>query len=153
MARPAKAIAAQSGGTAMTNEEKALRSSTEKRIRGSADKLSPPKGMSKARKATFEFVISELSGTDMLGNLDVFVLEKLCIAVDMLNQIDEMIDDNNDFIMNSAIRQSREMYSRDFFRCCNELCMSPQSRAKFSISASTPEKKTVRDVLGDCDEV
>ena len=27
---------------------------------------------------------------------------------------------------------SKEKYTKDFFRCCNELCLSPQSRAKLA---------------------
>lgn len=43
------------------------------------------------------------------------------------------------------------MYSKDFFRCCNELSLSPQARAKLSISAPPPKKKTLMDILNEED--
>lgn len=153
MARPAKSVAAQAKTTSMTKEEKEHREKIENLLKGKADKLKPPRGMSKKRKDIFDFVLSELAETNMLGNLDIFVLEKLCISVDMLKDIDAMIDENNDYIMNAGIRNAREMYSRDFFRCCNELCMSPQSRAKFSISSDkSDEPKSIREMLMEDDE-
>ena len=30
------------------------------------------------------------------------------------------------------IMSTKEKYTKDFFRCCNELCLSPQSRAKIA---------------------
>ena len=44
------------------------------------------------------------------------------------------------------------MYSKDFFRCCNELSLSPQARAKISISTPPEKKKTIMDILGDDNE-
>ena len=41
------------------------------------------------------------------------------------------------------------MYSKDFFRSCNELSLSPQARAKLSIATPPPQKKTLMDVLGE----
>ena len=44
------------------------------------------------------------------------------------------------------------MYSKDFFRCCNELCLSPQARAKISIVGAKDagkDKKSIMDILGD----
>ena len=47
------------------------------------------------------------------------------------------------------------MYSKDFFRCCNELCLSPQARAKISIVGAKDagkDKKSIMDILGDDEE-
>ena len=54
-------------------------------------------------------------------------------------------------MLNNSYKSVRDMYSKDFFRCCNELCLSPQSRAKLSIADlnKAPEKKTLKDILGD----
>ena len=49
------------------------------------------------------------------------------------------------------LKSARDMYSKDFFRCCNELSLSPQARAKLSISAPPPKKKTLMDILSEED--
>ena len=51
-----------------------------------------------------------------------------------------------------ALKSARDMYSKDFFRCCNELSLSPQARAKISISTPPEKKKTIMDILGDDNE-
>ena len=148
MARPAKSLTAQSNKTGMTKAERDHRDSVEKSLKGKADKLKAPLTFSKERKALFDFVIEELTDSGLLGNLDIFVLEKLCISVDMLRSIDEMIDANNDHLMNSQLKTARSMYSTDFFKCCQELCLSPQSRAKLSVTSLSKEKpKTLDDIL------
>ena len=41
----------------------------------------------------------------------------------------------------------KSTYIKEFFRICNELCLSPQSRAKMSISASKMAEEKGDDLL------
>ena len=55
------------------------------------------------------------------------------------------------FYQDNDLRKSKDMFMKQFFRCCNELCLSPQARAKISINAipKKEDKKTLADILGD----
>ena len=35
---------------------------------------------------------------------------------------------------------AKDKYTKDFFRCCNELCLSPQSRAKIALANANAAK-------------
>lgn len=154
MARPAKSIAMQSDTTRISKEEASIRKEAEEALRGGCESLKPPKRFSKRRKKIFRDVVSELNERGILGNLDQYVLEKFVTSVDMLEQIDERIDSDIESLDNSRLRSAREMYSRDFFKCCSELCLSPSSRAKAAVQRAEGKKKptSVFDALGDAFE-
>ncbi len=151
MARPAKAISMQSDSTCITKAEIAARKAEEDAMRGGSDKLVPPERYSERRKEVFNDVIAELEDRALLGNLDYYVLCKFATSVEMLERIDELIDGNMEEIENAKMRNAREMYSRDFFKCCSELCLSPSSRAKAAIHRAEARGKpaTVFDMLDD----
>ena len=83
----------------------------------------------------------------------MFVLNRTAITIERLENLDKQANKDAELMFTTAFKSSRDMYSKDFFRCCNELCLSPQSRAKLSISAvKQPEKKTLKDILAEDDE-
>ena len=51
---------------------------------------------------------------------------------------------------------SKDKYTKDFFRCCNELSLSPQARAKIgSLALQAKEKEEdplIKALKGDDDE-
>ena len=101
----------------------------------------------------FNYILSNLEESKVLGNLDVFVLNRTAITIERLENLDKQANENEEIIFTTSFKSSRDMYSKDFFRCCNELCLSPQSRAKLSITAvKQPEKKTLKDILAEDDE-
>ena len=75
-----------------------------------------------------------------------------------INSASKITDENGkkkdklDVKLIASLKSVRDMYSKDFFRCCNELSLSPQARAKISISATTPEKKKLMDILNEEDD-
>ena len=44
-------------------------------------------------------------------------------------------------MLNSQLMGSKDKYTKDFYRCCNELSLSPQSRAKLANINLTAEKE------------
>lgn len=154
MARPAKSIAMQADGTAMTKAEHAARTQVENELRGAADKLVPPDWFDEGRAAIFNELVSELEDRNILGNLDYWILVKCSTAIDMLAKIDYAIDEDPLEIHNTKLRGARQMYSQDFFKCCSELCLSPSSRAKVAIQKAENKKKplTVFGALEDDDD-
>ncbi|QEK13717.1 phage terminase small subunit P27 family (plasmid) [Crassaminicella thermophila] len=128
MARPSKSIKTMSKN--LTKEERAIRLETEEKLRGGADKISPPKHLNARQKKIFNYIVEELEASGILGNLDIYILGACAIAIDRLQQIEKMINKDIKMLMNKDLMRAKEKYTKDFFRCCNELSLSPQSRAK-----------------------
>lgn len=153
MGRPAKALATKTG--AITKEEERQRAAAEDSLRGKSDKLVPPLYLTDSQVEIFNYVLSELDEAKVLGNLDLFALSQLSICVDRMQQIEKQVNENPSIMIDSKLMQTRDRYARDFLRLCNEFCMSPQSRAKLSISTVKPgqeKKKTLMELLNEDDE-
>lgn len=151
MARPSKSITSSTGK--ISKEEKEIRLETENKLKGGNENLIPASYLNERQVEIFNYILSNLEESKVLGNLDVFVLNRTAITIERLENLDKQANDNEEIIFTTAFKSSRDMYSKDFFRCCNELCLSPQSRAKLSITAvKQPEKKTLKDILAEDDE-
>lgn len=153
MARPAKAVATKNGK--IGNEEQQQRLQIENKLKGGREKLVPPLYLTDDQMRIFNYIMTELEEADILGNLDLFVLSQTAICVDRVQKLEKQINDDSDLIRNNAFMAGKDKYSKDFFRCCNELCLSPQSRAKLSISTVKPgaeKKKTIMDLLNEDDD-
>ena len=139
MPRPAKSVNVISKN--LTNEEKQARIESEKKLQGKNDKLKPASYLNKRQKEIFNFIIEELDESKILGNLDTFVINQTAISIERLETIEKSANKDNEWLTVSSNRSMREMYSKDFFRCCNELCLSPQSRAKFQYQQLSQQPK------------
>ena len=90
----------------------------------------------------YKYIITELEDTNILQNLDVYILCTCAIAIDRLITIESIINKNQNAIMNKDLMSSKDKYTKDLYRCCNELSLSPQSRAKLgSLALANKEKK------------
>lgn len=130
MARPCKSVNTMSKN--LTKEEKEIRLSTEKKLKGNSDSISPPSYLNKEQKKIFKYIVEQLKAGGILGNLDVYILAQCSISIDRLQQIEKMINDEIDYMYDKNVMSAKDKYTKDFFRCCNELSLSPQSRAKLS---------------------
>ncbi len=137
MARPAKSVTAKTGNT--TSEKERLK--IEKKLASGNDKLVPPMYLSDAQMRIFEYITTEMNEASILGNLDVFILSQASIAIDRLQTAERQINEDSELLLVPQFRTARDMYAKEFLRCCNELCLSPQARAKISIAVAnkTPE--------------
>lgn len=154
MARPTKVIESQSRHN--TKAEIETRKAAEEKIKGLADKIDkPPTYLNKEQKKFYKFIVNELKATNLLTNLDVFILSTCAIAVDRLKTIETLINKNFGSIVNKDLMSSKDKYTKDLYRCCNELSLSPQSRAKLgSLALQNKEKEEdpVLKALQDDDE-
>lgn len=86
--------------------------------------------------------------------MDLYVLTMGAVTIDQMMQIDQQINEIDiklDPVEYKAMITSRSIISKDFFRVCNELSLSPQARAKLSISAvksAKESKNPLMDALG-----
>lgn len=130
MARPCKSVNAMSKN--LTKEEKEKRLEHENKMKGKADKIRAPSFLSKEQKKIFKYIVKELKESEILGNLDIYVLTQCAIAINRLQDIEKRINENVDLMFCKEVMSTKDKYTKDFFRCCNELSLSPQSRAKFA---------------------
>lgn len=141
MARPAKPISTQSRHN--TKEEIEIRLEQEEKLKGNADKIRPPTYLSKDQKKIFKYIVSQLEASNILSNLDVYILTTASISIDRLVKIEQKINDNLDNLWDKDLMSSKDKYTKDFFRCCNELSLSPQARAKIGSLALQAKKDEV----------
>lgn len=149
MARPSKSVNVINKN--LLKEERKIRQETETKIRGKSDKLKPPDYLTEPQKETFNFIKRELKESELLGNLDIFILAHTATCADRLSNMEKQINNDNSLLENSSFMSTKDKYSKDLFRCCSELCLSPQSRAKIALAASKPQqnKKSILDILSD----
>jgi P27 family predicted phage terminase small subunit len=128
MARPTKAVNTMSKN--LTKAEIEGRTQAEEKLKGSADNISPPKHLNARQKKIFNYIVEELQASGILGNLDSYILATFSVAWDRLQQIEKLINKDIENLRDKSLLSAKEKYTKDFFRCCNELSLSPQSRAK-----------------------
>ena len=80
----------------------------------------------------FNFVKDELEESKLLSGLDSFLLTLFSITADRIQFIEDKINKKPSLAFNKDLISSKKAYTADFLRCCNELSLSPQSRAKLA---------------------
>ena len=148
MGRPAKAVSSKSSHD--IKEEIKIRQDAEKKLRGGSDRLKPPSYLTTQQKKIFKYIVSNLEEADILGNLDLYILSVSAVTIGNLIELDTEINNEKDAILKVKLMSVRDKYTKDFFRCCNELSLSPQSRAKLSlvdVKASKESKNPLLEAL------
>lgn len=128
MARPAKAIGIQSKHN--TQQEIEVRTSAEQLLKGKANNVRPPNYLNEEQKQIFYYIVDELKASGILGNLDIFILSTCSIAINRLQNIEMSINKDFNNIYSKEVMSAKDKYTKDLYRCCNELSLSPQARAK-----------------------
>ena len=152
MARPAKSAGLRSGH--MTKAEKEARTIAENGVKGRASRLTPPKHLTSEQAALFRKLVKELRDSNVLSSLDVYVLANCAIAIDRIRKYDELIANDADLLCDRDVIGNRNKTVTEFLRYCNELCLSPQARAKIGAAAVTkqtqdnPTERIFEDIIG-----
>ena len=151
MGRPA--MSAKVTAKHLSDAEMKSKLAAEERLRGKADRLRPPKYLTASQKKIFRFIVGELQESGVLGNLDVYVLAECSIALDRMQEIESRINQDPVQLSNDKLLQAKDRYTKSFFRCCNELCLSPQSRAKIgNINLTAAEENPLLKILSEEEE-
>lgn len=148
VARPAKSVKVVSKN--LSKEEIKARTASEEMLKGKANKLKPFDYLTLSQINIFNYIVSELTQSKILGNLDVYILNKIAIAIDRLNYIEMKINVDYDLMFDADVLKSRKDHTADFNKCCQELCLSPQARAKFgmiNLNKKTEDKDPLLKVL------
>lgn len=131
MARPTKSAKVLTE-CSQTKDEIEARVEQEEILKGKTDKIKPHPKLTPNQKKIFKYITSELEESKLLGNLDIYLLNQTSIAIDRLQEIEFIINEKPKAMFSKVILAAKEKYSKDFYRGMNELCLSPQSRAKLA---------------------
>ena len=131
MARPCKSAKVLTDKSQTVAEINA-RIENENKLRGSGDLPTAPSWLSKNQKKIFRLIVNELKESGILCKLDVWVLQECVMAIDHLEQIEKDCNNDPSLIYAKTVLSAREKETKILFRCCNELSLSPQSRAKIA---------------------
>lgn len=155
MARPAKSIATNSRHN--TKKEVEGRKKAEKKLKGGADKLMPAEYLTETQKAIYGYIVENLKQAEILGNVDHYLLNFTAVTIDAIIELDKELNYGREEmsfgewgLLKSKLIVTRGNLMKDFFRCCNELSLSPQARAKISIAnvkAVTETKNPLMEAL------
>lgn len=146
MARPAKSVNVQSGE--MRSDTAQERREMENKLKGdSAVEVKPAFDLNERQAAIFDRIRRMFDKVGLLGELDCYVLTEAAVVIDRLNQIEKHLNERPDLLYDRDICNTRKEYMQNFFRICNELSLSPQSRAKMGIIASNKDSEDSDPIL------
>ncbi len=146
MARPTKQIAALSDYS-QTKEELAARREIEKSL--SVEGLpKPPEYFTESQRRIYNRIVDLLKDTGMIALNDGWVIAKAAVAIDRLEYFETLINKGELSPTDSKVIGAIRAYTSDFYRGCNELCLSPQSRAKLAgTAAAVKREKPLKSLL------
>ena len=144
MPRPAKPIELQSKHNTKADIQK--RKSIQDSLKGDCSCIVPPYKLSDSQLNIFNKIREVYDNVSLIGELDIYTLAEGAVVIDRLQQLEMMINDNPDLLTDKDIMSIRKGYTQDYYRLCNELGLSPQSRAKLG-SLSLRKDKQDNDAL------
>lgn len=92
------------------------RRDVEDKLRGENVPPEPPADLTDGQREIFQFIVNGLVASDILGQLDVFVLESTAIAIDRLRYINGLIDADPGLVMHTSLQNARAKYQSDLWR-------------------------------------
>ena len=66
-------------------EEKDIRLRNEERLKGKDDKIKPPSYLNRNQKTIFKYIVQEMQESNVLSNLDIYILTSVSIAIESKN--------------------------------------------------------------------
>lgn len=149
MARPAKSIKTAVGAHTNANIEK--RTAAEAKLSNGSNNLVAPSWLSTKQKKIFNSTVEGLKHADILSDLDVDILAEWAWSLDMKCTLEKAMNKDIDLRYDSKALQALKSYRDSFYRCCNELSLSPQSRAKLANAMVQKDDGTelLKSILAD----
>lgn len=146
MGRPAKPVALQSAN--LTKEQRQQREDAENRIAPDATAVKlPTMALTERQRKIRKRIVKELRS--VLKNADRFIIDQAAIAIDRLQSLEEKINEDDEIVFSKNFISVKRQYFSEFVRLCNELSLSPQSRAKLANAQAVEDENPLRGLIGD----
>lgn len=139
MARPAKPIELQARHN--TKAEIDTRQKAQDRLKGDSGEIRPGFPLNEGQQEIFDELVEAYRKAGVLGELDSFIIAEGAVVIDRLMDIERLINEDPERMFDINVRNTRKEYAVNFFRICNELGLSPQSRAKLGSLALQKDKQ------------
>lgn len=136
-----------------TKEEIQNRKESQEKLKGDNSRIEPTQRLNENQLKIFYSIKNEMKESGILSNLDSYLLTQCCIAIDKLKYLDEAAEKNLSLVFNKDFKSSKKLYFDIFTKCCNDLSMSPQSRAKLaninSLASAEKEDPILKALKGE----
>lgn len=142
MGRPAKNV--DLSNSHMSKSEKEKRKNLENKLKGKSDNIKPAAYLNENQERLFYELVKELKGSDILSNLDVYILSACAISLDRIAFSEKIL---NKSPLNKDAMKIQDQYMKQFLRLCSELGLSPQSRSKISSLAESEGNKNKNPIV------
>ena len=148
MAWPTKSVARRTGH--MSKKDIDTRLEYEAKLRGDADKIRPPSFLTLPQRKIFKGLVEYLMPAGLLGNIDVHIVAQAAVTINRVQECEKIINEtglvDDEGNINPQVK-IKSGYMSEFFRICNELCLSPQARAKLANINANAEAEKVDPLL------
>ena len=148
MARPAKSAKVLTE-CSQTKAEINARIEFENSVGGGSDKIEPPARLTQRQAEIFGGVVELMKASDVLRNADIEIIARYAFILDKIISIEADMNTDTELLYNKDTVSAYSKYMQIYFRCCNELSLSPQSRAKLAITSTKDESlEAIKQIIG-----
>ncbi|WP_455236499.1 P27 family phage terminase small subunit [Veillonella sp.] len=141
-----KAVSARTTKKHLTKAEKEKRMAVENAFTDDAV-IEPPSYLTKTQLEAFNFIIDALRQAKVLSRLDTQTIIQACVAVDMLNTSNKKVARKPSLAIDREFVGTQEKLVRTYLKLCDELCLSPQSRAKLGVLVANQKEEETDPLL------
>lgn len=131
MGRKPKDLESKTG--AIRKDDALLRANVKELFKGELEALKPSNRLNANQKKVFKWIADHYKDLGFLADEDTALLEQTAIAIDRLQSIDKMINEDFDLIRDRELMTARDKFTKDFYKGVEYFGLSPTSRAKFGI--------------------
>ena len=103
--------------------------------------------MTKEQKKAFKFIVDALRQAKVLSRLDAQTITQASVAIDMLTISNKEVAQNPMLSVDKDFVGTQEKLVRTYLKLCDELCLSPQSRAKLGVLVANQKKEETDPLL------
>lgn len=130
-------------GNSMTKEDITVRNKVKEMFGAEITKdLKPSSRLNSNQKKIFNFIKAHIENVGIHGDIDTHMLETASIAIDRLQSIEKLINEDFDMIRDRELMSAKAKYTVDFLKSVEFFGMAPTARAKFgSLVANNKAKE------------
>ena len=108
--------------------------------------IEPPSYLTKTQLEAFHFIVDALRQAKVLSRLDTQTIIQASVAIDMLHTANKRVAKRPTLAIDREFVATQEKLVRTYLKLCDELCLSPQSRAKLGVLVAN-QKEEEQDPL------
>lgn len=109
--------------------------------------IKAPSRLNANQRKIFNMIKQHIENAGVYGSIDAQMLETTSIAIDRLQNIEKMINQDFDCIYNRELMQAKSKYTADFLKGVEFFGMAPTARAKFGSLVANKKAEDVDPLL------